>query len=60
MEKELRMLEGQLELTKVKNELDNLQSGDPLFPRDTDTTCALEVIPVHYNMDHEVQRNWYP
>lgn len=41
-------------LTKVNDELDDLEGGDPLLPPDTNTTRALEVIPVHDNVDHEV------
>lgn len=47
-------------LTKVKHELDNLHDGDVLLPPDTDTARGLEVVPVHDDMDHEVQRDRDP
>lgn len=38
-------------LTEVDDELENLKTGDPLLPPDTNTTGTLEVVPVHDNMD---------
>jgi hypothetical protein len=46
--------------TEIKNELDNLQTGNPFLPRDTNATCSLEVIPVHDNMHSQVQCYRYP
>lgn len=46
--------------TEINNELDDLETGDPLLPPDADSTRALEVVPVHDNVDHQVQRNWDP
>ena len=49
-----------VQLTEVDHELCDLESGDPLFPRDTNAPCTLEIIPVHDNMDSQVQGNWNP
>jgi len=45
---------------KVNNELDNLKTSDPFLPPDADSTCALEVVPVHNNVNHQVESNWDP
>jgi len=47
-------------LTKVNDELDDLETGDPLLPPDADAASALEVVPVHDNVDHQVEGNWNP
>lgn len=44
-------------LTKIQHELDNLHHSDVLLPPDSDTASALEVVPVHDDVDHEVQGN---
>lgn len=46
--------------TKVNDKLHNLSSGDPFLPPDSDATRALEVVPVHENVNHEVECNWDP
>ena len=46
--------------TKINDELDDLKTGDPLLPPNANTTRTLEVIPVHDNMDHEVEGDWHP
>ena len=43
---------------KIDYELDDLDSGDPFFPPDTDTTCCLEVVPVHDDMHSQVESDW--
>ena len=48
------------DLTEINNKLDDLETGDPLLPPDADATCALEVVPVHDNVDHEVERDGNP
>lgn len=45
------------QLTKVDNELNDLQTSDPLLPPAADTTGALEVVPVHEHVHHQVQRD---
>ena len=47
-------------ITQINNELDNLEAGNPLFPPDSDAASALEIVPVHDNMDKKIQCNWYP
>ena len=40
---------------EIDDELDDLGSGDPFFPPDSNTTGCLEVVPVHDNMDCQVE-----
>lgn len=47
-------------LTKVNDELDDLQTRDPLLPPDADAAGALEVVPVHDDVDHQVEGDWDP
>lgn len=47
-------------LTKVDDELDDLKAGNPLLPPAPDTPRALEVIPVHYYVDSQVQGDDHP
>lgn len=35
--------------------MNDLEHGNVLFPRDAHASRGLEVIPVHYDMDHEVE-----
>ena len=41
--------------TEIEDELDDLHHGDVLLPPDADATGALEVVPVHDDVDHEVE-----
>ena len=43
--------------TQVKNELNNLAHGNVLLPPDADASRALEVVPVHDDVDSQVQGN---
>jgi len=45
---------------KINDELDDLETSDPFLPPDLDATRALEVVPVHDNVNHKVERNWDP
>jgi len=56
----MEMVKRQQGLTKVQNKLDDLESSDPLFPRHADAPRALEVVPVHHDMDHEIQGDGDP
>lgn len=47
-------------ITEVYNKLGDLETGNPLLPPDTNATGALEVVPVHDNVDHQVECNWDP
>jgi len=46
--------------TKVNDELNDLENSDVLLPPDANATGALEVVPVHNDVDHEVQCDWDP
>jgi hypothetical protein len=43
---------------EIDDELDDLNSGDPFFPPDPDATRCLKVVPVHDDMDSQVERDW--
>lgn len=47
-------------LTKIDDELDDLETGNPLLPPNADTTGALEVVPVHDNVHSQVKGNGDP
>lgn len=40
--------------TKIKDELGDLANGNVLLPPDADASGALEVVPVHDNVDRQV------
>jgi len=46
--------------TEINHELSDLETGDPLLPPDLDSTGALEVVPVHDNVDHQVESDRNP
>jgi len=46
---------GEVDKSKVKNELDDLHDGDIFLPPDADSPRTLEVVPVHDNVDHKIQ-----
>lgn len=46
--------------TKIDDELDNLKNGNVLLPPDADTASTLEVVPVHHNMDGQVEGDRNP
>lgn len=46
--------------TEVNDELHNLQHGDVLLPPDADAARTLEVVPVHHDMDQQVNRDGNP
>ena len=47
---------GEVDEAEVDDELQDLQPGDVLFPPDLDAACGLEVVPVHDDVDEEVER----
>jgi hypothetical protein len=49
-----------LQLTKINDELDDLEPSHPLLPPDTDATRSLEVVPVHDNVHTKVQSDGNP
>ena len=46
--------------TKIQDKLCNLQSCNPFLPPDPDSPCALEVVPIHDDVDREVESNGNP
>ena len=46
--------------TKVDEELQDLEARDPFFPPDADAAGALEVVPVHDDVDGQVEGDWDP
>ena len=51
---------GEVDEAEINDELDDLEAGNPLLPPDTDTTGALEVVPVHNDVNEEVQDDGNP
>lgn len=51
---------GEVDEAKVDDKLDDLHDGDVLLPPDADATCGLEVVPVHDNVDGQVQGDGNP
>lgn len=47
-------------LTKVNDELNDLETGDPLLPPDADAARALEVVPVHDDVNSQIKGNGNP
>jgi hypothetical protein len=43
---------------EVDDELDDLDSCDPFFPPDSDSTGGLEVVPVHDDVNGQIEGNW--
>jgi hypothetical protein len=48
---------GEVDEAEVDDELGNLEDGDVLLPPDADATRGLEVVPVHDDVDGEVERD---
>ena len=46
--------------TEVEDELDNLHDGDVSLPPDANAARALEVVPVHDDVHHQVERDGHP
>lgn len=53
-------MESLCSLTKINDKLNNLESGDPFLPPNADSTRTLEIVPVHDDVNHEVEGNWDP
>jgi len=47
-------------LTKVYYKLNDLETCDPFFPPNPHTAGGLKVVPVHHDVDHEVECNRNP
>ena len=46
--------------TKINDELQDLEAGDPLLPPNTDAARRLEVVPIHDDVDEEVDGDGDP
>lgn len=51
---------GEVDEAEINDELDDLETGNPLLPPNTDTTSALEVVPVHDDVNEQVQDDGNP
>lgn len=51
---------GKVNEAKVDDELEDLHDGDVLLPPDADATGGLEVVPVHDDVNHQVEDNGNP
>jgi hypothetical protein len=47
-------------LTEVNYELGDLETSDPFFPPNADSASALEIVPVHDDVNKEVESDRYP
>lgn len=50
----------ELWLTEIEHELDDLHDGDVLLPPDADAPGGLKVVPIHDDVDHEVESDGHP
>lgn len=46
--------------SEIEHELRDLHNGDVLFPPDADAPCGLEVVPVHDDVDGEIEDDGDP
>lgn len=51
---------GEVDEAEINDKLDDLETGNPLLPPNTDTTSALKVVPVHNDVNEEVQDDGNP
>ncbi|KAH3664075.1 hypothetical protein OGAPHI_004789 [Ogataea philodendri] len=51
---------GEINKREIKDELQNLESGDPFFPPDADSSGCQEVVPVHDHVNKQVQGDGNP
>jgi hypothetical protein len=47
-------------VTEIDDELDDLHDGDVLLPPDANAAGGLEVVPVHDNVNHQVESDGNP
>lgn len=45
---------------QIQHELNDLETSDPLLPPNSDASGSQEVVPVHDNMDTQIQGNGHP
>ena len=46
--------------TKVNDKLRDLETSNPFLPPDSNSTCALEVVPVHHDVHQKVKTDGDP
>jgi hypothetical protein len=46
--------------TEIDNELGDLHNGDVLLPPNADASGALEIVPVHDDVNAQIEGNWDP
>lgn len=46
--------------TESNHKLEDLNDSNVLFPPDFNTTCTLEIVPVHDDVNSQVERDWNP
>jgi hypothetical protein len=46
--------------TDINDKLDDLETRDIFLPPDSDASRTLEVVPIHENVNHEIQSNHDP
>ena len=51
---------GEVDEDEVDNELDDLQHRDVFLPPDADAASRLKVVPVHDDVDHQVESDGHP
>lgn len=49
-----------IDCDKVNDELGNLETSNPLFPGNANSTCTLEIVPVHDNVNEQIQSDRNP
>jgi len=47
-------------VTEVNDELNDLQNSNVLLPPNADATGALEIVPVHDDVNHQVEGDRHP
>lgn len=53
-------VDGKVDEAQVDEKLDDLEAGDPLLPPDTDASGGEEVVPVHDDVDKQVEGDGDP
>ena len=53
-------VDSKVDEAQVDEKLDDLETGDPLLPPDTDASGGEEIVPVHDDVDKQVEGDWDP
>ena len=54
------LVSSEINEAQVQYKLNDLETRDPLFPPDSDASGSQEIIPVHDNMNQQVQSDGHP